>query len=96
MILKILDYLKKSGKMRTSSKVSEFDAPIQFADWVLINASVLLTAEIERTGPEDFDIKFQSGMLFHRTNWVRDCSSLAKTSNWRRLHTRLLMKFIVG
>ena len=76
---------KKIRQSAYLSKVSEFDAPIQFADWALINASVLLTAEIERTGPEDFDIKFRIWDVVSQNKLGKGLQFSAKTSSWRRV-----------
>ncbi len=76
---------QKINKNAYLSKISEFDAPIQFSDWSLINASVLLTADLEKTGPEDFEIKFRIWDVVSQSKIGKGLKFTSKTTNWRRV-----------
>ena len=76
---------KKINRNAYLSKVSEFDAPIQFSDWSLINASVLLTAELEKTGPDEFEIKFRIWDVISQSKLGKGLKFTSKTANWRRV-----------
>ncbi len=76
---------KKINKSAYLSKISEFDAPVQYSDWSLINASVLLTGELEQKSPIDFEIKFRIWDIVSQNKLGKGLKFEAKISNWRRV-----------
>ncbi len=66
------------------SKVTNFNAPIQYADWKAINAQALITGAVSVSGNQ-LIVKFRLFDVFANTALGDGLQFVATTSSWRRM-----------
>ena len=66
-------------------RVTNFDAPVQFADWKAINAQALVTGAAAARRRPACRCASGSGTSSPRPASARGCSSRAAAANWRRM-----------
>lgn len=66
------------------SKVTNFNAPVQFADWKVINAQALITGAVSVTG-DKLVVKFRLFDVFAQTALGDGLQFVATTNSWRRM-----------
>ncbi len=66
------------------SQVSDFSAPVQYADWKAINAQALITGEVTVTG-ENMTVSFRVYDVFSGAELGNGLRFAGLTSGWRRM-----------
>jgi len=67
------------------SKISSFDAPVQYADWKAINAQALITGAVS-AGPDGrMTVKFRVFDVFSQTQLGEGLQFGGSTGSWRRM-----------
>lgn len=66
------------------SKVTDFNAPIQYADWNAINAQALITGSVSVTGKK-LVVKFRLFDVFAQTTLGDGLQFVAPAQSWRRM-----------
>jgi len=66
------------------SKITNFNAPIQFSDWKAINAQVLITGAVSVSG-DKLIVKFRLFDVFAQTALGDGLQFVASTKSWRRM-----------
>ena len=67
------------------SQVSNFDAPIQFADWKAINAQALITGAVSVTSDNRMVVKFRLFDVFAEAPLGNGLQFVASSDSWRRM-----------
>ncbi|MEH6359765.1 MAG: Tol-Pal system beta propeller repeat protein TolB [Amylibacter sp.] len=66
------------------SKITNFNAPVQFPDWKAINAQVLITGAVSVSG-DKLIVKFRLFDVFAQTALGDGLQFVASTKSWRRM-----------
>ena len=66
------------------SKITNFNAPVQFSDWKAINAQVLITGAVSVSG-DKLIVKFRLFDVFAQTALGDGLQFVASTKSWRRM-----------
>jgi len=66
------------------SKITNFNAPVQFSDWKAINAQVLITGAVSVSG-DKLIVKFRLFDVFAQTALGDGLQFVASTNSWRRM-----------
>ena len=67
------------------SKVSNFDAPIQFSEWKAVNAQALITGAVSVTSDNRMVVKFRLFDVFAQAPLGKGLQFVASTDSWRRM-----------
>ncbi len=67
------------------SKVSSFDAPVQYADWKAINAQALITGAVSAGSDGRMTVKFRVFDVFAQTQLGEGLQFGGSTASWRRM-----------
>jgi len=67
------------------SKISNFDAPVQFSDWKAINAQALITGAVSVTPDNRMVVKFRLFDVFAQAPLGNGLQFVASAASWRRM-----------
>ncbi len=67
------------------SKVSNFNAPVQFSEWKAINAQALITGAVSVTSDNRMVVKFRLFDVFAEAPLGKGLQFVASTDSWRRM-----------
>ena len=67
------------------SKVSNFNAPVQFSEWKAINAQALITGAVSVTADNRMVVKFRLFDVFAQAPLGKGLQFVASTDSWRRM-----------
>ena len=65
-------------------RITDFDAPIRFADWKAVNAQALITGAVSRSGNR-LTVKFRVWDVFAGTELERGLQFAGPVESWRRM-----------
>ncbi len=83
--------LTNSGLFREISKdafisnITNFDSPVQFADWKAINAQALVTGSVSTAGDNQIVVKFRLFDVFSEQQLGEGLQFVGSTDGWRRM-----------
>lgn len=67
------------------SRVTNFDSPVQFADWKAINAQALITGAVSKDGSDRIIVKFRLFDVFSQEALGEGLQFVGAQSGWRRM-----------
>ncbi|WP_298257674.1 Tol-Pal system beta propeller repeat protein TolB [uncultured Litoreibacter sp.] len=67
------------------SQITNFDSPVQYADWKAINAQALVTGAVSVTGDGQIIVKFRLFDVFSENQMGEGLQFVGSTKGWRRM-----------
>ncbi len=67
------------------SNITNFDSPVQFADWKAINAQALVTGSVSTAGDNQIVVKFRLFDVFSEQQLGEGLQFVGSTDGWRRM-----------
>ena len=67
------------------SKITSFSSPVQFSDWQVINADVLITGSVSVSGNGNVTVKFRVYDVFAQDELGKGLQLSGKVNSWRRI-----------